>query len=180
MKNLILLSHPHLATSHAHTLIVDQIKDLPDTVIHHLEGLYPDGQIDAESEQAACTRAERIVMAFPFWWHSTPPMLKHWQDEVLTEGWAYGSDGGRALSGKLLQLVLTTGGAQYRPGDDPHFQPAALLRPLQATALLCGMNYAEPLILPNIVHPRDHALHEDEENRILAFAEQLQALLEAP
>ncbi|KAF0814655.1 General stress protein 14 [Andreprevotia sp. IGB-42] len=180
MKNLVLLSHPQLATSHAHTLIIDQIKDLPDTAIHHLEGLYPDGRIDIESEQAACLRAGRIVMQFPFWWHSTPPMLKHWQDEVLARGWAYG-EGGHALAGKTLQLVLSTGdGAIYHPGNDAYFKAATLLSPLEATALLCGMTFAEPLILPDITHPTGHAPHEDEERRILSFAAHLQALLEAP
>ncbi|WP_035058246.1 NAD(P)H-dependent oxidoreductase [Andreprevotia chitinilytica] len=178
MKTLILLSHPYLAVSHAHTLMVDQVKEVPDVVIHHLEGLYPDGVIDVESEQAACEKAAVLVMQFPLWWHSSPPMLKHWQDEVLAAGWAYGPDGHK-LAGKTLQLVVTAGdAATYLPDNDARFATQVLLRPFEATAHLCGMRFAEPLVLEGIAHPHGIAENAEEEGRIIEFAARFQVLLE--
>ena len=117
MRTLVLVSHPTLATSKANAPLVRAIRDLPGVEIRHLEALYPDGRLAAAAEQAAAVRAERIVFQFPFYWYSTPPMLKRWEDDVLAFGWAYGP-GGTMLKGKTLQLVLTTGGpeAVYRQG----------------------------------------------------------------
>ncbi len=105
MRSLVIVSHPTLATSKANAPLVEAIRDLPDVELRHLEALYPDGRIDVPAEQAAALRAERIVFQFPFYWYSTPPMLKRWQDDVLAFGWAYGP-GGTMLKGRTLQLVL--------------------------------------------------------------------------
>jgi Flavodoxin-like fold len=83
----------------------DAIAGVRGVVVRHLEALYPGGRIDATAEQAARLPATRIVFQFPFNWYSTSPMLKAWQDEVLTVGFAYGS-GGTRMRGKRLQLVL--------------------------------------------------------------------------
>jgi glutathione-regulated potassium-efflux system ancillary protein KefG len=76
MRSLVIVSHPTLATSRANAPLVEAIRDLPDVELRHLEALYPDGRIDIPAEQAAALRAERIVFQFPFYWYSTPPMLK--------------------------------------------------------------------------------------------------------
>jgi glutathione-regulated potassium-efflux system ancillary protein KefG len=75
-------------------------------------------------------------------------VLKEWIDEVLTHGFAYGADGD-ALQGKRLQLVLSTGGPEssYAPAGHNRFSMAELRRPADATAHLCGLEIAEPLIL---------------------------------
>jgi glutathione-regulated potassium-efflux system ancillary protein KefG len=162
MRTLVVVSHPTLGTSKANAVLVDAIRDLPDVEIRHLEALYPNGHIDVAAEQAAALRAERIVFQFPFYWYSTPAMLKRWQDEVLAFGWAYGP-GGTMLRGKTLQLVLTTGGPEsvYREGGYNLFSVRDLVRPLEVTAHLCGMTLAEPLVLygvpniPGLVVPHD-------------------------
>jgi glutathione-regulated potassium-efflux system ancillary protein KefG len=164
MRTLVLVSHPTLATSRANSALVDAIRDLPDVEVHHLEALYPDGHVDIDAEQAASVRASRIVFQFPFYWYSTPPMLKRWQDDVLAFGWAYGP-GGTMLRGKSLQLVLTAGGpeAVYRVGGYNLYPIRDLLRPFEVTAHLCGMSFAEPLVLygvpniPGLVVPHDPA-----------------------
>ena len=164
MRSLVIVSHPTLATSKANAPLVEAIRDLPDVELRHLEALYPDGRIDVPAEQGAALRAERIVFQFPFYWYSTPPMLKRWQDDVLAFGWAYGP-GGTMLKGKTLQLVLTTGGpeAVYRIGGYNLYPVRDLLRPLEVTAHLCGMTLAEPLVLygvpniPGLVVPGDPA-----------------------
>ena len=53
--------------------------------------LYPDFKIDVAEEQKHLAAADRIILQFPFYWYSTPALLKQWQDDVLTYGWAFGS-----------------------------------------------------------------------------------------
>ena len=178
MRTLVIVSHPTLHSSKANAKLVEAIRGLPGVEVRHLEALYPNGTIDVASEQAAALSAERIVFQFPFYWYATPPMLKRWQDDVLVFGWAYGP-GGTKLKGKTLQLVLTAGGPEnvYRHGGYNLFPVRELLRPLEVTAHLVGMTFAEPLVLygvpniPGLVVPYDPAAE------IAAFSERYRALL---
>lgn len=180
MRTLVLVSHPSLETSKANARLVAAIRDFADVEVRHLEARYPNGYVDVAAEQAAAMAAERIVFQFPFWWYSVPPLLKRWMDDVLTFGWAYGP-GGTKLAGKTLQLVLTTGGAEaaYREGGYNLYPVRELLRPLEVTANLVGMKFAEPLVLygvpniPGLVASRDPAAE------IAAFAAKYRALLAA-
>lgn len=83
-----------------------------------------------------------IVLQFPFYWYSTPAILKEWQDAVLAYGFAYGSAGDK-LRGKKLLVATTTGGPghAYEAGGYNQYTLSELLRPLQATANLAGMAY---------------------------------------
>ena len=97
--------------------------------VRHLDALYPDRRIDVAAEQAVLMAHDRIVFQHPFYWYSTPPLMKQWLDEVLTYGWAFGAVSaqteeaapngapGTALRGKALWLVVTTGGQEdsYHP-----------------------------------------------------------------
>ena len=65
--------------------------------------------IDVAAEQAALTASDRIVLQFPMYWFSSPPLLKTWFDDVLTHGWAYGRNGGDKLEGRKVALAVTTG-----------------------------------------------------------------------
>ena len=89
-----------------------------------------------------------IVFQHPLFWYSTPALLKEWQDLVLEHGWAYGSEG-TALAGKLWLSVVTTGGREtaYSAGGYNRFTIRELLRPLEQTAVLCGMRFLPPFIV---------------------------------
>jgi glutathione-regulated potassium-efflux system ancillary protein KefG len=178
MRTLVVVSHPTLSTSKANAPLVDAIRNLPDVEIRHLEALYPDGRIDVVAEQAAALRAARIVFQFPFYWYSTPPMLKRWQDDVLAFGWAYGP-GGTMLKGKTLQLVVTTGGpeASYRVGGYNLFGVKDLLRPLEVAAHLCGMPFAEPLVLYGVPNIPGLVVQHDPAAAIAEFAARYRALV---
>jgi len=178
MRTLVLVSHPTLGASRANARLVDAIRDLPNVEFRHLEALYPDGGIDVAAEQAAAVRAERIVFQFPFYWYSTPPMLKRWQDDVLAFGWAYGP-GGTMLRGRTLQLVLTAGGpeAVYRHDGYNLFPVRELLRPLEVTAHLTGMALAEPLVLYGVPNIPGLVVDHDPALVIQAFAARYRALL---
>lgn len=101
--------------------------------------------MDANREQELLREHDAIVWQFPRHWYSVPGVLKEWMDQVLTYGFACGS-GGDALHGKRLRLVVSTGGPEssYTAGGHNRFPMAELLRPLEATAHLCGMQMEEP------------------------------------
>jgi glutathione-regulated potassium-efflux system ancillary protein KefG len=178
MRTLVLVSHPGLATSKANARLVRAVRDLPDVEVRHLEALYPNGHVDVVAEQDAAARVERIVFQFPFWWYSVPPLLKRWMDDVLAFGWAYGP-GGTKLAGKTLQLVLTAGGAEtaYRQGGYNLYPVRELLRPLEVTANLVGMRFAEPLVLYGVPNIPGLAVPHDATPEIVDFAAKYRALL---
>jgi putative NADPH-quinone reductase len=83
-ETLILLSHPDYANSRANRMLVEAAAALPEVQVAHLEEFYPDGRIDLDLEVARLIAARHIVLQFPVQWYSTPPLLKAWQDAVLT------------------------------------------------------------------------------------------------
>ncbi len=76
-----------------------------------------------------------------------PALLKEWEDEVITAGWAYA--GAHALKGKELKLVVTTGSdaAKYRKDGEYSHTMEELLSPFEVVAYKVGMNYAEPFLV---------------------------------
>jgi putative NADPH-quinone reductase len=109
---------------------------------------YPDFEIDVDREQQRLLDHDVICFQHPLYWYSTPAILKEWQDLVLEHGFAYGSKG-TALHGKIFFSACTAGGAEaaYCAAGYNHFTIRELLRPLEQTALLCGMTYLPPFAL---------------------------------
>lgn len=100
MNILVLNSHPDLST-----LLVNRrwSEALPDVAGITTRDLMAVGgsemRFDPAVEQALLQKAGRIVLQFPFYWYSSPPVLKAWLDQVLLVGFAYGPSGGQ-LKGK--------------------------------------------------------------------------------
>jgi glutathione-regulated potassium-efflux system ancillary protein KefG len=147
MKTLVLLAHPHLENSRLNKRLLTELEKHPEITVHPLYSQYPDWKIDVPKEQALVLAHDRIVFQFPLYWYSVPPLLKKWQDDVLTYGWAYGSQG-KALHGKELMIATSIGGdlSVYQAGGKNHYSISEILRPLQATANICGMNYAPAFV----------------------------------
>jgi len=146
---LVIAAHPHLAQSRVTARLLRAAQDLgPQVVVHDLYARYPDLWIDREAEQAALGRADLLVWLHPIHWYGMTPLLKLWADEVLSFGWAYGP-GGRALRGKDLWLVASTGGpeASYRPDGYNRRPFDAFLPAYEQTAALCGLRWWPPLVL---------------------------------
>lgn len=145
---LILFAHPALEKSRVNARLIQEVQDLPGVTFHDLYEAYPDFLIDVKREQKLLTDHEVIVMQHPFYWYSTPALLKEWQDLVLEYGWAYGH-GATALRGKALMNAITTGGPQeaYAAGGYNRFTVRELLRPLDQTARLCGMDFYAPFVV---------------------------------
>jgi putative NADPH-quinone reductase len=152
-KTLILLFHPDLSRSNANAALAAAAASLPDVEVVDMPSVYPDG-IDmtrnGESEAARLLSAERIVLQFPVHWYSTPPLLKAWQDTVLTRMfYIHYETEGRLLEGTDLLVAATAGNVPeaYRPGGRNMFELEALLAPLRATAHRCGLKWATPFII---------------------------------
>ena len=87
-KILVLAAHRYPEQSRISKAAIEAFAGLPNVTVHELTREYPDFQIDVQREQALLTRHDAVVLLFPFWWYSTPSILKEWQDQVLTYGFA--------------------------------------------------------------------------------------------
>jgi glutathione-regulated potassium-efflux system ancillary protein KefG len=147
-KVLVLLAHPVLERSRVNRRLAEAAAGLEGVTVHDLYETYPTLSIDARREQALLLRHQAVVLQHPFYWYSSPALLKEWQDIVLEHGWAYGK-GGNNLAGKVLVSAITTGGPAmaYRKDGYNRFTLKELLAPFDQTAHLCGMKYLAPFAL---------------------------------
>jgi glutathione-regulated potassium-efflux system ancillary protein KefG len=148
MKILVLHAHPRLATSIVQRAMLRAISGLDDVTLVDLYAEYPGLDIDVAREQQRLLAHDVIVLQHPFYWYSSPSIIKEWQDLVLENGWAYGP-GGTKLAGRFLMQAISTGGPQevyHREGRN-RFEVAELLAPFNQTAYLCSMAYLAPFVI---------------------------------
>ncbi len=148
MKTLVIVSHSDIQESSSQKFLKDSFP-LSDAIIyHHLESIYSFDEINVKKEQELLTNYQRIIFQFPFYWYSAPAMLKHWLDEVLTEGFAYGPNR-FPLKGKELGLVMTIGVSEkeYQVGGREGFTISALTTPYQAMAKKLEMSFLKPFLI---------------------------------
>jgi glutathione-regulated potassium-efflux system ancillary protein KefG len=145
---LVLLAHPVLERSRLNRSLADVAAKVEGVTLHDLYEEYPSSAIHVKREQALLERHDVVVFQHPFYWYSTPSILKEWQDLVLEHGWAYGEHG-HHLQGKLTFNALTTGGpAQaYREGGYNRFTIRQFLAPYDQTAHLCQMKFLAPFVV---------------------------------
>jgi glutathione-regulated potassium-efflux system ancillary protein KefG len=146
-KILVLFAHPAIQKSRVNKVLAGMVQDVSGVTFHDLYEAYPHFGIDVGKEQELLLSHDVVVFQHPFFWYSTPAILKEWQDLVLEHGWAYGSSG-TALRGKWLLSVITTGGREsaYQAEGHNRFTMRQLLAPLDQTARLCGMEYLPPFV----------------------------------
>ncbi|KYD03327.1 NAD(P)H-dependent oxidoreductase [Bacillus atrophaeus] len=142
MKTLVIVIHPNLETSVVNKTWMNRLKQENDITVHDLYGEYPNFNIDVEKEQQLLLDHERIVFQFPMYWYSSPALLKQWEDDVLTHGWAFGT-GGTKLHGKELLLAISLGAQEtdYQAGGEYNITISELTRPFQVTANYIGMRF---------------------------------------
>ena len=147
-KVLILFAHPALQKSRVNRVLAEKVRSLEGVTFHDLYEAYPEFDIDVEQEQTLLVDHDIIIFQHPFFWYSTPAILKEWQDLVLEHGWAYGTKGTK-LQGKMFLSVVSTGGREeaYKRGGYNRFAIRDLLAPIEQTARLCGMEYLPPFIV---------------------------------
>jgi glutathione-regulated potassium-efflux system ancillary protein KefG len=167
---LIQFAHPALERSRVHRRLLAQVPQREGITLNDLYEKYPDFDVDVAREHELLLAHDVIVFQHPFFWYSTPPLLKQWEDLVLEHGWAYGSQG-RALRGKQVVHVISTGGREeaYQHEGLNRFTMRELLAPLEQTALLCGMVWAAPYVI--------HGTHRMSEAQIEIEAQRYRQLL---
>lgn len=145
---LILFAHPVLEQSRVNRRLLAEAREVTGVTIHDLYEAYPTLAIDVQREQRLLLDHDVIVFQHPFYWYSTPAILKEWQDLVLEHGWAYGH-GGTQLRGKITLNAITTGGPEtaYRHEGYNRFTIRELLAPWDQTAHLCGMRFLAPFVV---------------------------------
>ncbi|HTQ71538.1 MAG TPA: NAD(P)H-dependent oxidoreductase [Acidocella sp.] len=170
---LLIYAHRDPAASRINRALFAAAATLPNVTARELMTLYPDYRIDVAQEQRLLCEHDAIVLQFPCYWYSTPAILKEWQDAVLAYGFAYGTGGDR-LRGKRLMVATTTGGPAeaYQAGGFNHYTMSELLRPLQASANLTGMDYQPIFALHGVRTLDDAALSQ----AAAAYRERLAAL----
>jgi glutathione-regulated potassium-efflux system ancillary protein KefG len=148
MKILVLFAHPKRQASVVQRAMLRSIDGLDGVTIADLYAEYPDFDIDAAREQQRLLDHDLIVLQHPFYWYSSPAILKEWQDLVLENGWAYGP-GGTRLAGRFLMSAISAGGSEeaYRNEGRNRFSVMELLAPFNQTAYLCSMAYLTPFVI---------------------------------
>ncbi len=169
---LVLFAHPAFHKSRVNRTLVEHVRNLPGVTFHDLYESYPEFDIDVGAEQEFLMSRDVIVFQHPFFWYSTPAILKEWQDLVLEHGWAYGKDGTR-LVGKVLFGAITTGGKEEAYQREGHNRVTIreLLAPIEQTARLCGMEFLPPFVA--------HGTHGMTQTEMDAHGKDYQRLLEA-
>ncbi|MWV45580.1 general stress protein [Paenibacillus sp. HJL G12] len=171
MKTMVIVAHPDLSHSRVNLGLIQALDGHNDLTIRDLYEAYPDWNINADHERSLLTAHDRIVFQFPFYWYSSPPLLKKWFDDVFTSGWAYGP-GGEHLNGKEFMVATTAGGTKnaYRAGGADEFTISELLRPIQRTVTKCSGIFLPPFVVYGVSSAED----DDLEKEGLRYAEHIQ------
>jgi glutathione-regulated potassium-efflux system ancillary protein KefG len=170
MRILVLVAHPALERSRVHRALLARVPRVEGLTVHDLYEAYPGFDVDVPREQALLAAHDLLVVQHPFFWYSTPALVKQWEDLVLEHGWAYGR-GGTALKGKYWLHAISAGGreAAYQHEGHNRFTMRELLAPLEQTARLCGMTWVPPYVI--------HGTHRLDEAEIARAAVDYETLL---
>jgi len=167
---LIEFAHPAIQKSRINRQLINRAKSLDNITVNDLYDNYPDFFIDVKKEQQLLLEHDIIVWHHPFYWYSSPALLKEWMDLVLEHGWAYGEHG-RMLEGKSALSVISTGGRRevYSKEGRNHFTTNEFLVPFKQSANLCRMEYLPPFVV--------HGAHTIRQSEISAYAEKYKRAL---
>ncbi|MBC2121085.1 NAD(P)H-dependent oxidoreductase [Listeria marthii] len=135
MKTLVIIAHPNIENSRVNKVWKEALlKNTADVQIHELYQAYPNWDIDVAFEQQQLQNYDKVIIQFPFYWYSYPPLLKKWFDDVFSHGWAYGSKGDK-MADKKLALAISIGDKQYNYQENAPigYSLETLLTPFRAT-----------------------------------------------
>ena len=140
MRTLIILAHPDINNSTINRRWKQELEKYPEEfIIHELYNEYPDWNIEVEKEQQLLESSEHIIIQFPVYWYSYPPLLKKWMDDVFAYGWAYGKNGNK-LVGKKFGLAMSIGDKEenYAPSGSVGFSVDEIIIPFKASTAHIG------------------------------------------
>jgi glutathione-regulated potassium-efflux system ancillary protein KefF len=143
----VLYAHPHADRSVGGRVLLEAVRDIAGVSVRPLYDLYPDFAIDVAAERAALDATRLLVWQHPLHWYGVPALLKLWFDDVLADGWAFGS--GHALAGKDCLWVTTTGGGPdaFAPTGRHGHPFEAFVAPVEQIARFCRMNFLPPVVV---------------------------------
>ena len=75
-KILILFGHPAFKRSTINAALKEAVETLDGVTFHDLYASYPDFLIDVPHEQQLCESHDIIIFQHPFYWYSTPAIMK--------------------------------------------------------------------------------------------------------
>lgn len=145
-KTLVILAHPNLAQSLVNrTWAQTFARHSEQYTVHNLYAAYPNGKIDVAAEQALIEAHGSLILQFPIYWFSCPPLLKQWFDSVFTHGWAFGSSAS-AFKGRKFGLAVSHGtpDADYSHSGKVRHTLAETLVPFENIAHYIGADYLPP------------------------------------
>jgi glutathione-regulated potassium-efflux system ancillary protein KefG len=147
-KILLVTAHPALEKSRNNVRMVRAANELDKVTVRDLYELYPRFHINTKAEQHYLEESDVIVLQHPFYWYSTPALMKQYLDMVFTHGWAYGKKGNK-LKGKIIFNSLTTSGTResYHAREHNRYPLSSYLIPFNQLAHVCGMHYLPPYVL---------------------------------
>ncbi len=147
----LLYAHPYAHHARLEQMMLNAVQHWPGLELRELYQLYPDFYIDVALEQKMLQHSNAIILHYPMQWGLPPALLVQYLHKVFHYGWAYGKNdqGGAvlALEGKKIWLV-THAVASHRELD-PCYQQT-MFTPLRQLALSCGMQWQQPLMLPEL------------------------------
>lgn len=149
MKTLVIVTHPEIEKSVINKRWIEELEKNPEKyTVHQLYKEYPDGKINVAREQELMESHDNIVFQFPFYWFSSPPLLKQWLDEVILYGWTYGSNSGFKLAGKKMTLAISIGIDEdlYSASGKYKYTMKELLRPYELTFDYIKAQYEDPFL----------------------------------
>ena len=143
----VLVFHPLLHKSRVNQKLIQALEGMENVSVRNMYDIYPDFFIDVKKEQEILVESDIIVWQHPFYWYSSPALLKEWIDLVLEHGFAFGRKG-HALDGKKVLTAISTGGRRetYLNEHAVKFSIRQLLAPFEQTASLCRMEYLSPFV----------------------------------
>lgn len=150
-KVLINFAHPAKSRSNVNQALRKAVEGLEGVTVNDLYACYPDFMIDVAREQKLCEEHDIIIFQHPFYWYSTPAIVKEWFDLVLQHDWAFGRKG-KALEGKVTFQAISAGGdaSTYQAGGYNSFTLKELTSPFKATAKLCNMIWLPPFAITGV------------------------------
>lgn len=139
-KVIVLLAHPDISKSHMNAALSKAAAEVEGVQVINIYD-YP---VQPEVYREAISRATAIVYEFPFYWMSSPHLLKQWTDEVFMQ---FVSDG--LIEGKEFMVVTTTGSeeAAYQHNGRNKYTMEEYLRPFEGQANHAKMHWNAPLVV---------------------------------
>lgn len=162
MQTLVVFSHQYFEKSKINKALLEAIKTLPNVDIRNLDELYGTNikGFDLQKEQEFLSKAQKIVFQFPLFWFSTPPMLKAYQDEILTT--TMYQNKGDILANKDFHIAVSLGSEKekYSSTGRNEFTLEEYLLPLTGMAKYCKMQPKEIFVSDNSFKVTDEQIAE--------------------